>query len=94
MIGADGALRERVGDVLSTRNVALGPAAGARLPTVSEAVPALSESPKVPSPVIDEIVTIRVLPEPETATAPLAVPVLLSVMLALESVLALKLASL
>ena len=68
------------GDVLSTTNVALGPAAGARLPAKSEAVSAASEIPNVPSPVMPLMVTVRVSPVPETPTVPVAVPVVFSVM--------------
>jgi len=76
-----------VGAVLSTLNVLLGPAAGAVLPAVSDAVLAAIEIPSVPSPVILEIVTVRVvLPVPVTATVPLAVPVLFSVTLPATSV--------
>ena len=56
-----------VGAVLSTVKVALGPAAGARLPARSEAVPAAMEIPREPLPVMPPIVTVRVRPEPETA---------------------------
>ena len=71
-----------VGAVLSTVNVLLGPAAGARLPAVSDAVPDASEIPSVPSPVMLEMVTVRVVvPVPETATDPFAVPVLFRVTL-------------
>ena len=47
--------------------VALGPAAGARLPARSEAVPAAIEIPRVPLPVMLLMVTVRVRPEPVTA---------------------------
>ena len=83
----------RDGGVLSTVNVALGPAAGAVLPAVSDAVPAAMEIPMVPSPVVFVIVTVRVVPEPETNTVPFAVPVLFKVTVAGASVLALKCAS-
>ncbi len=82
-----------VGAVLSTVKVALGPAAGARLPARSEAVPAAIEIPSEPSPVMPLMVTVRVRPEPETLTVPLAVPVLFSVMLPQAKVLVLKFAS-
>src|SRR5262249_36064987 len=78
------------GGVLSTINVALGPAAGAVLPAASDAVPAAMEIPRVPSPVVLVMVTVREVPEPETKTVPLAVPVLFSVIFAGASVLALK----
>ena len=61
---------------------------GARLLTLSLAVPAAIEMPKVPSPVIPEIVTVRVLPLPETLTVPLAVPVLFNVTAEVLNVLA------
>ena len=73
--------------------VALGPAAGAVLPATSLAVPAARVIPSVPVPVMPLMVTVRVVPEPVTATVPLAVPVLFRVMLPVASVLALKLAS-
>src|SRR5258708_744806 len=73
------------GGVLSTVNVALGPEAGAMLPTASVAVPAAIEIPKVPSPLMFVIVTVRGLPVPETEITPLAVPVLLSVTFAAVS---------
>src|SRR6266516_2372558 len=64
------------GAVLSTVKVVLGPAAGAVLPAVSLAVPAAIEIPSVPSPVIPERVTVRVVvPLPDTATVAPAVPV-------------------
>src|SRR5882724_11854099 len=83
-----------VGAVLSTVNVALGPAAGARLPAVSEAVPAAIEIPRVPLPVMPERVTTRVVvPAPTDTVVALAVPVLFSVMLPAASVLEAKWAS-
>ena len=61
---------EIVGAVLSTVDqAALGPAAGARLPARSEAVPAAIEIPSVPLPVMLLMVTVRVRPEPETPTS-------------------------
>src|SRR5947207_1175561 len=90
----DGALIVTLGGVLSTVKVALGPAAGALLPAVSVAVPAAIEIPMVPSPVILERVTVRVVVSTvDTATDALAVPVLFKVMLPAASVLELKLAS-
>ena len=82
-----------VGGVLSTTKVALGPAAGARLPALSTAVPAAIEIPKLPLPVMSSMRTVRVRPTPETKTTPLAVPVSFSVMFAGAKVLALKFAS-
>src|SRR6185369_993921 len=78
------------GGVLSTMNVALGPAAGALLPAVSEAVPAAMEIPIVPSPVVFVMVIVRVVPEPDTRTVPFAVPVLFNVTFPTASVLELK----
>ena len=73
---------ETVGAVLSTLKVVLGPAAAAVFPALSLAVAEAKEMPKVPSPVIELIVTVLVLvPEPLTATVPSADPVLLSVTL-------------
>ena len=84
-----------VGAVVSTWNVLLGPAAGALLPAVSEAVPGAIEIPRVPSPEIPLNVTVRVVPVPASAlTVALAVLVLFNVMSLAESVLALKFASL
>src|SRR5258708_1506275 len=62
----DGALIWILGGVLSTMNVVLGPAAGARFPAVSDAVPAAMEIPSVPSPVIELSVIVRVRPLPVT----------------------------
>ena len=90
---AEGADTLIVGAVLSTVNVPLGPVAGARFPAESLAVPAAIEIPKVPLPVMPEIVTVRVVPLPVTPTEPLAVPVAFNVMSAVLSVLALKFAS-
>ena len=68
-----------VGAVLSTVNVADGPADGAWFPALSCAVFASNDMPSVPSPVIVDIVTVRVLlPVPLTATDPL-VPLLFNV---------------
>ncbi len=79
----EGPLTEMVSGVLSTVTRSLGPAPNAELPAVSEAVPAATEMPSVPSPVILLIVTVRALrPEPLMLIVPLAVPVLLSVTLA------------
>ncbi len=72
-----------------TVNVVLGPAAAARFPTVSDAVPEAIEMPRVPSPLMLEMVTVRVVrPEPDTATVPVAVPVVLSATLPFASVTA------
>ena len=79
--------------VLSTVKGVLGPAAGAKFPAVSVAVPAATEIPRVPSPVIPETVTVRVVPLPEIPTVAVAVPVLLNVTFPADSVLRLKLMS-
>ena len=79
-----------VGETLSTTNVALGPAAGAKLPALSVAVPAAMVIPKVPSPVIELMVTVRLLPVPVTAIIPEAVLVVFRVMFAGIRVLVLK----
>ena len=80
--------------MLSTVNVVLGPAAGARFPARSEAVPAAIEIPSEPSPVMLLIVIVRVRPVPLTPLiVPPAVPVLFRLMLATAKVLALKFAS-
>jgi len=78
------------GPLLSTVNVALGPAAGAVLPAVSLAVPATMEIPRGPSPVMLESVTVRVVPVPDTPTDAVALPVAFNVMSLGESVLELK----
>ena len=82
-----------VGAVLSTVKIVLGPAAGARFPAVSLAVPAAIEMPNVPLPVIPLIVTVRVAPLQDTPTEPLAVPVAFNVTSPGANVLALKFAS-
>ncbi len=85
---------EMVGAVLSTVNVALGPAAGARFPARSVAVPAAIEMPSVPLPVMPESVTVRVRPLPLTARPELAAdPVLITVMFPDTRVLLLKFVS-
>jgi hypothetical protein len=72
-----------VGAVLSTVNVALGPAEGARFPALSWAVPPSIEIPSVPSPLIPLIVTVGVAVVPLlTAMLPLAVPVVFNVIAA------------
>ena len=87
---ADGALIPRVGAVLSTLKTVLGPADPTALPATSVAVAAAIEIPNVPSPVMPEIVTVRVATsDPDTATVPLAVPVVFNVMLPVVSVIAL-----
>src|SRR5204863_7459773 len=79
------------GPVLVTVNAGLGPAAVAVLPAVSVAVPAASEIPSVPSPVMLESVTVRVGPEPaDTAIDAAAALGAFNVMLLAESVLALN----
>jgi hypothetical protein len=72
----EGAPIEKEGAVLSTVKVALGVDAGAVLPALSEAVPAAIVMPRVPSPVMPETATVRVVfPLPVTAIVPPAVPV-------------------
>ena len=86
LIGPDGegALIETVGAVFTTSNVALGPAAGQEPPRLL-AVPAAMPIPRLPSPLILDMVTVRVLPLPLTDdTVPVAVPVLFRVTLAEE----------
>ncbi|MCE9564154.1 MAG: hypothetical protein K8U57_19090 [Planctomycetes bacterium] len=57
-------------------------------------MPAASEIPKLPAPVILLIVTVAPVPDPPlTLTVPLAVPVLFSVISAAVSVFLLKLVS-
>ena len=79
-----------VGAVLSTVKVVLAAEAKAVLPTVSVAVPAAMDIPRLPSPVMLEIVTVLVVPVPLTAIAPSASPVLFKVILPVARVLELK----
>ena len=80
--------------MLSTVKVLLGPAEGAKLPAASDAVPAATEMPKVPSPVTPDRVTVaQAVPDPLTDTLALAVPVVFSEMFPATRVLAAKLAS-
>src|SRR5437773_181798 len=65
-----------VGPVLSTVNGMLGAAAGAVLPARSVAVPAAIEMRSVPSPVMLDSVTVRVVPVPATPIDAVAGPVL------------------
>ena len=77
------------GPELSTMNAADGPAAGARLPPL-EALPAAMLMATVPSPVQVNNVTVRVVfPDPLTPFKQFAVPVVMRVMSALLSVIAL-----
>jgi len=83
-----------VGAVLSTVTGVLAAEAGAVLPVMSTPVPAPMEIPRVPSPLMALMVTVRVAPLPlPTATVPVAVPVLLRVMSARVRLLAMKLVS-
>ncbi|MNI97634.1 hypothetical protein D3C73_1563160 [compost metagenome] len=50
--------------MLSTTNIADGPAVGARFPALSFAVPAAILIPSVPSPLIPTKVTVLVVPFP------------------------------
>src|SRR5437867_12004637 len=68
------------GPVLSTTNVVLGPAAGAVLPAVSVPLPAAMEIPSVPSPVMLESVTVRVVPVLDTPIDSLPLPVAFNVL--------------
>src|SRR4030095_2682818 len=80
VVNEEGAPMLTVGAVLSTVKVVLGPVAEAVLPAASVAVPAAMEIPSVPSPVMLERVTVRVVaPVPDTATIAFALPVLLRV---------------
>ncbi len=82
MIDDDGLEIDKVGPIVSTVKVLLGPADDARFPNESTAVPEAIEIPNVPFPVIPEILTVLVEgPVPETDTVPLAVPVLFKVTL-------------
>ena len=85
---ATGCVTIAAGKMFSTRKVALGPAAGARLPATSRAVPAANAIAISPSPVVSEIVTVRVTPVPATVTRPAAaLPVAVTVTSAAVSVL-------
>jgi len=78
---AEGVPTVSFGNVLATEKVVLGPAA-ALLPLELFAVPEAMLIPRVPVPLIEDIVTVRELvPLPVTVTFPLAVPVLLRVIL-------------
>ena len=74
---------------------AVTPAGGSsRLPALSVAVPAAMLMPRVPSPLIPDSVTVRVVPLPLTPTVPaVALPVAFTVTLSAASVLALKFSS-
>ena len=90
---AEGEPMDIVGAVLSTVKVVLAEEAGAVLPAVSVAVLAAMVIPKVPFPVMLEIVTVLVVPVPLTAMVPVAVLVVFSVILPVARVLELKLVS-
>ncbi len=83
---AEGALIVSFGTVLTTANVLLGPAP-AHAPAILLAVPGSTLIPRVPSPVIAEIITVLVFPVPVTVTVPLVLPVLFRVILAAERVM-------
>lgn len=86
---ADGAPIETLGGVLSTVMVALGPAVAAKLPARSDALPAVTEMPSVPSPLMLESATVRnAVLVPLTDTVPSAVPVLSRVTSPAESEIA------
>ena len=91
----DGAPMLIVGLVLSTMHVALLLDPGDRFPDRSLALPAAMEIARVPVPATELMVTVRVVPVPvDTATLPVAVPVLISVTFdAVNSVLSEKLLS-
>ncbi len=78
---ADGDPIDRVGALLLTVKVVLGPAPEAVFPARSEAVPEAIDIPSVPSPLMLEMVIVLVEPVPESVTVPSAVPVLLRVIL-------------
>jgi hypothetical protein len=83
----EGAEIAAAGAVLSAVKAELGPPEVAKFPALSMAVPAAIDIPNVPSPVMADIVTIRVVfPVPVTATVQLAVPVLINVTLASDRV--------
>src|SRR5687768_4492831 len=90
---AEGADMLMLGAVLSTAKVLLGPAAGAKFPAVSLAVPAAMEIPKAPLPLILSLLAALPISLPDTPIVPVAVPVAFKVMSVPLSVLALKFAS-
>ena len=64
------------GPVLSVSNVLDGPAERAPFPPLSAAVPAAIDIPRVPSPVMELMVTVReVKPDPDTPMVPVAFPI-------------------
>jgi hypothetical protein len=76
----EGGPTDTVNPTVPTVKLVLAPGAGALFPAASVAVPAAILIPRDPVPVMEEMVMVRVLvPEPLTATVPLAVPVLLRV---------------
>ena len=77
----------------TTVNIADGPAPGAVLPAISEAVPDAIVMPRLPPPLMLFMVTVRVAPVPVTASVPVALPVAFKVILLVDSVAALKAAS-
>ena len=80
--------------MVSTEKGVPGPAAGARLPALSLAVPAAMEMLNVPLPVMLLMVTVLLSPEPWTLViVPFAVPVLFKVISPASSVFALKFVS-
>jgi len=82
----EGALTDNVG-AFATINVVLGPASG-QFPAALLAVHAPMLIPRVPFPVMEDIVTVRVLfPVPLTETVPLALPVASSVTSAFDRVM-------
>ena len=95
MAAGAGAPMVIAGAVLSTVKETLVPDADAVLPAVSLAVLAAMDMPRVPSPVILEIRTVRVLfvPVAITVTVPLAVADLFNVTLLADRVHALKFVS-
>ena len=89
---AEGAAIAMVGAVLSTVKVVLGPAAGASC-RPGPGGPRRDGNPQGAVALMLLMVTVRVWPEPETLSVPLAVPVLFRVMFPAARVLELKFAS-
>ena len=77
----------------ATAKVPDGPAPISVFPARSVEVAAASVMPILPVPLIAEMVTVLVSPVPLTATLPVAVPVVFSVIFEVLNVLVLKLAS-
>jgi len=92
VVKAEGVSAVVIVDV-TTLKVAEAPEAGAVFPAWSMAVPVAIEMPKVPAPVMPEMLTVYEVPDPDSPTVPLAVPVVFSVIFDKTRLLELKFAS-